>query len=98
MPNRLCTSLLLLATAAPAQENSSPLSGRQKTVRFEILFRPGSRAEAAVDRIAALVERDLGHILWVDGVLVLEAPMDGAPARLGVGGKARARDLRVRKL
>jgi hypothetical protein len=37
--------------------------------------------------------------VWVDGVLVGEAKVDGAPARLGVGcvgGKARARDIRLR--
>src|SRR5687767_11388120 len=63
MPSQLRTALLLLVATALAQEQPSPLTKREKTARFEIHFRPGSRAEAAVDRIAALVEGDLDHIL-----------------------------------
>ena len=37
-------------------------SGSESTAHFTIRFRPGSRAEAAVDRIAALVEGDLAMI------------------------------------
>lgn len=59
---QLCLAFLLFA-AAPVQEGKSPLTGREKTARFEIHFRPGSHAEAAVDRIAFLVEGDLDHIL-----------------------------------
>jgi hypothetical protein len=58
----LCLALLLLAPV-PARQQESPLTGREKTDRFELHFRPGSRAEAAVDRIAFLVEGDLDHIL-----------------------------------
>jgi hypothetical protein len=59
----LCLALLSLAGAAPARQQASPLTGREETARFEIHFRPDSRAEAAVDRIAALVEGDLDRIL-----------------------------------
>jgi hypothetical protein len=39
------------------------LSGSAATEHFEIRFREGSRAEASVDRVAALVEGDLARIL-----------------------------------
>ncbi|MBI1849313.1 MAG: hypothetical protein HYR85_03110 [Planctomycetes bacterium] len=49
----------LLSTTDPA----SVLTGVEKTAHFEIRFRPDSRAEASVDRVASLVEGDLEHIL-----------------------------------
>lgn len=37
--------------------------GVERTAHFEVHFRPGSRSEAAVDRVLALVEDDLARIL-----------------------------------
>ncbi len=55
--------LALLAVEDPPHDPSTVLSGVEKTPHFEIRFRPGSRAEASVDRVAALVEEDLERIL-----------------------------------
>jgi hypothetical protein len=51
----------LLAATAPAQDDV--LTGKERTAHFEIRFRPGSRAEASVDRVASLVEDELARIL-----------------------------------
>ncbi|HLQ36781.1 MAG TPA: hypothetical protein VK348_03200 [Planctomycetota bacterium] len=56
-------ALLLACPEAAAQERASPLTGRERTAHFELHFRPGSRAEASVDRLAAVVEDDLARIL-----------------------------------
>jgi hypothetical protein len=53
----------MIAGLAAAQDASKVLTGVEKTAHFEIRFRPGSRAEASVDRVAALVEGDLKKIL-----------------------------------
>jgi hypothetical protein len=60
----------LLAGTAAAQDDV--LTGVERTARFEIRFRPGSRAESSVDRVAALVEGDLALILR-------ELGLDGFP-------------------
>ena len=54
-------AFLLLAAATSAQE--SPLAIAERTEHFVIRCRPGSRAEASVDRVASLVEADLARIL-----------------------------------
>lgn len=51
--------LSLFLGADPA----AALTESVKTERFEIRFRPGSRAEASVDRVAALAEKELTAIL-----------------------------------
>ncbi|HET6204540.1 MAG TPA: hypothetical protein VFI25_17245 [Planctomycetota bacterium] len=59
-------SVPLLVLLWSAQDRPSPaeaLTGVEKTAHFEIRFRPGSRAEASVDRVAVLVEEDLARIL-----------------------------------
>ena len=64
MPTRVllaAIAAIALAGAAPAQ--ASPLTGVARTAHFELRFRPGSPAEAAVDRTAALVEDELARIL-----------------------------------
>ena len=53
----------LTTIEATAQDPAKTLVGVEKTVHFEIRFRPGSRAEASVDRVKALVEDDLALIL-----------------------------------
>src|SRR5690348_11310438 len=50
----------LFLAAALAQD---PRTGVERTAHFEIRFVPGSRAEASVDRIKAVVEDDLQRIL-----------------------------------
>lgn len=54
---------ICLAAALAAQSPEGPLTGREQTPHFVIHFRPGSRAEASVDRTMALVEDDLARIL-----------------------------------
>jgi hypothetical protein len=54
----LCTAL-----SNGAQDPAATLGGSERTAHFEIRFRPGSRAEASVDRVAAIVEDDLRKIL-----------------------------------
>lgn len=56
-------AILMIAGLAAAQDPSKVLTGVEKTAHFEIRFRPASRAEASVDRVAALVEGDLKKIL-----------------------------------
>jgi hypothetical protein len=58
-------SLLALVLAVPArsQEPGATLTGVEKTQHFEIHFRPGSRAEASVDRTTVVAEEDLQTIL-----------------------------------
>jgi hypothetical protein len=53
----------LLVPGVRPQDPSTVLAEVEKTPHFEIRFRPGSRAEASVDRIAAVVEEDLARIL-----------------------------------
>lgn len=53
----------LFAPPGPGQNPALELVGVEKTEHFQIRFRPGSRAEASVDRVAALVEADLAGIL-----------------------------------
>src|SRR5262245_23444917 len=53
----------LFAAVAAAQDPAKVLTGVEKTPHFEIRFRPGSHAEASVDRVAALVEADLKKIV-----------------------------------
>src|SRR5262245_18140944 len=53
----------LLAVPFPAQEPDRILTGSEKTAHFEIRFRPGSRSEASVDRVAVVAEQDLQKIL-----------------------------------
>jgi hypothetical protein len=60
MKPRVLIPFLALAALAVAQD---PLTGRESTAHFEIRFRPGSRAEASVDRVKAVVEDDLARIL-----------------------------------
>lgn len=68
--------LLALSLALPAlaptklgpprllpSDPAAVLTGSELTKRFELRFRPGSRAEASVDRVAALVEPELDRIL-----------------------------------
>lgn len=59
-------TFVLLTTLALAQD--SPLIEAAKTDHFVIRCRPGSRAEASVDRVAALVEADLAAILKALGL------------------------------
>jgi hypothetical protein len=54
---------MLVAQHEQAGGPSSVLTGMEKTPHFEIHFRPGSHAEASVDRVAAVVEDDLARIL-----------------------------------
>lgn len=56
-------TILLCAALLQAGEPAKVLTGVEKTPHFEIHFRPNSRAEASVDRVAALVEDDLARIL-----------------------------------
>jgi hypothetical protein len=58
-------AFLCVLTAARAQDS---LTGSVATTTFDIRFRPGSRAEAHADRVAALVEGDLARILAEVGV------------------------------
>jgi len=60
--------VLLLAAVLPAQ--ASPLTSSAKTEHFEVFYRPESRAGAAVDRVAALAERELERICGQLGVEV----------------------------
>jgi hypothetical protein len=55
--------VLALVLPAPGQDPAKVLTGVEKTPHFEIRFRPGSRSEASVDRVASLVENDLTKIL-----------------------------------
>jgi hypothetical protein len=59
---------IVCATAAFSQNPGTVLTGAEKTAHFQIHFRPGSKAEASVDRVAALVEDDLKRILTELGV------------------------------
>lgn len=54
------TFVALSFTSARAQD---ALTGSERTAHFEIRFVPGSRAEASVDRVKAMVEADLALIL-----------------------------------
>src|SRR5262245_27924522 len=54
-------AILLCCSALAAQ--GSPLTGTEHTAHFAIHWRPGSRAEASVDRVQSLVEADLARIL-----------------------------------
>jgi hypothetical protein len=54
-------STFLWCCALAAQ--GSPLTGTEHTAHFAIHFRPGSRAEASVDRVQSVVEADLARIL-----------------------------------
>lgn len=56
-------ALLCLALTTGAQDPATTLAGSERTAHFEIRFRPGSRSEASVDRVAAIVEEDLRRIL-----------------------------------
>lgn len=63
---RHCAALcaLIALSLAPIRQGEPQdleklLAGIEKTEHFEIRFRPDSRAEAAVDRVSALVEADL---------------------------------------
>src|SRR5262245_56400548 len=56
-----CLVLLAVAAGAAADPASSH-TGVLKTKRFELRFRPGSRAAADVDRQALAAERDLDRI------------------------------------
>ncbi|HEX5052956.1 MAG TPA: hypothetical protein VFZ65_14365, partial [Planctomycetota bacterium] len=58
-----CRALAVCAitTLLPAQQSQLPIA--ERTEHFAIHCRPGSRAEASVDRTASLVEADLAHIL-----------------------------------
>jgi len=59
-PALFAAALALLSLGA--QEPERVLTGVEKTEHFTIRFRPGSRAGAAVDRIAALSEREFARI------------------------------------
>lgn len=65
MLSLVCSWSLLFA--APVADDPPPpeavLTGSEKTKRFEIRFRPGSRAESSVDRTKVMAERDLDRIL-----------------------------------
>jgi hypothetical protein len=54
---------LALAAAAHAQDATKVLTGVQKTAHFEIRYKPGSRAEASVDRVMVMAEKDRETIL-----------------------------------
>ena len=54
-------AILLWCCALAAQD--SPLTGTERTAHFAIHWRPGSRAEASVDRVQNVVEADLARIL-----------------------------------
>lgn len=56
------SALVLLFTSLAAAQGS-PLTESATTEHFVIRCRPGSRAEASLDRVAALVETDLAAIL-----------------------------------
>src|SRR5688572_7594431 len=56
----LYTAALILALMA--QDSDLALKGVEKTEHFTIRFRPGSRAAAAVDRIAVMAEREFATI------------------------------------
>src|SRR5262245_53628256 len=61
---RLASCLALgLAASLQASVPETTLTGVQKTQHFEIRFRPGSRAEASVDRTCTVAEEDLQTIL-----------------------------------
>jgi hypothetical protein len=64
LPRAVLAAIVFLGCVSPAQQ---PLpkdwTGIETTAHFAIRFRPGSRAEASVDRVAALVEDDLARIL-----------------------------------
>ncbi|MFN0206980.1 MAG: hypothetical protein ACKVS6_11820 [Planctomycetota bacterium] len=59
------TTVALLAFTAALQDASSKAgwTGLEKTQHFEIHFRPGSRAEASVDRVVVVAEEDLNRIV-----------------------------------
>ena len=59
----LFLTLSLAAALAAAPDPAAALTESVKTARFEIRFRKGSRAEASVDRVASLAEKDLDRIL-----------------------------------
>ncbi|MFO1076255.1 MAG: hypothetical protein U1E73_00850 [Planctomycetota bacterium] len=62
----LLTSALWGSACLQAQTPAAvlaALTGVEHTAHFEVHYRPGSRAEAAVDRVLALVEDDLARIL-----------------------------------
>ncbi|HEU4338972.1 MAG TPA: hypothetical protein VFS19_02800 [Planctomycetota bacterium] len=52
----------VLSTLLALQDPESALKGVERTEHFTIRYRPGSRAAAAVDRIAAMAERDFERI------------------------------------
>ncbi len=60
MPRVLLAVTLFALAQLPAQQ---AWTGTESTARFAIRFRPGSLAEASVDRVAALVEPELDRIL-----------------------------------
>ncbi|MEO6595347.1 MAG: hypothetical protein ABIP94_11390 [Planctomycetota bacterium] len=72
MRSMLCQFALLAiaATLLPAQ--NSPLVIAERTEHFVIRCRPGSPAEASVDRTASLVEQDLALILRELGMAEFE--------------------------
>ncbi len=59
----MLAAILLCTAQAPPSDPAAVLTGVEKTPHFEIRVRPGSRAEASVDRVAALVEEDMARIL-----------------------------------
>jgi hypothetical protein len=61
--SRVLLLLLAVAGQAAGQDPAATLTGVHKTPHFEIRFRPGSRAEASVDRVAVAAEADLATIL-----------------------------------
>jgi hypothetical protein len=64
LPRTFLAALALVPGLLPAQQPAQKdWTGTETTPHFAIRFRPGSRAEASVDRVAALVEDDLARIL-----------------------------------
>lgn len=62
---RILSALVTVLACSPAipQDDKAALAGTERTAHFEIRFRPGSRAEAEVDWILAVVEDDLARVL-----------------------------------
>lgn len=56
------TLVLILLAFSPFQDADRGLTGVERTEHFTIRYRPGSRAAAAVDRIAVMAERDFASI------------------------------------
>jgi hypothetical protein len=58
----LTVASLALSGAPAAADAKGALTGRYQTERFDVRYRPGSRAGAAVERDAAMADRDFASI------------------------------------